>query len=70
MDKPKVICPLTKKDLDNSCPTCKLVIIDDGVITGCAIRRNILNIFANKKLSEKFKQDIINFKENMTHGFR
>jgi hypothetical protein len=64
------ICPLTKKSLEDSCPTCKLAIIDDGVITVCAIRRNILNIFDNKELSEKFKQDIINFKENIIHGVR
>ena len=70
MDEVKVICPLTKKELPNTCLTCKLAIVDDGFVTGCAIRRNILTIFANKELSEKFKQDIINFKENMTYGVR
>jgi hypothetical protein len=64
------ICPLTKQDIDISCPKCNLAIIDDGLVTGCAIRRNILNIFANKELSEKFKQDIINFKEDMINGVK
>ena len=64
------ICPLTKENVEISCPKCNLAIIDDGFVTGCAIRRNILTIFANKELSEKFKQDIINFKENMIHGVR
>ena len=65
MDEPKVICPLTKKDLGSSCPTCNFVVKYNDEIIGCAIKhiaRNLLdikliNLETNKTFNE-FKEDI------------
>ena len=65
MDQPKVICPLTKKDLNSSCPTCNFVVTCDNKIIGCAIEhiaRNLLEIkLVNTKTTELFN----NFKNDM-----
>ena len=65
MDEAKVICPLTKKDLDNSCPTCKFVVTYNDKIIGCGIKhiaRNLLNIklvnLETNKIFDDFKKDM------------
>ncbi len=65
MDEPKVICPLTKEDLDSSCPTCNFVVKYDDKIIGCAVKhiaRNLLDIklvnVETNKIFDKFKQDM------------
>jgi hypothetical protein len=65
MDEVKVICPLTKKDLANSCPTCKFVVKYNDKIIGCAVKhiaRNLLdiklvNLQTNKTFNE-FRKDM------------
>ena len=65
MDEVKVICPLTKKDLGSSCPTCNFVVKYDDEIIGCAIKhiaRNLLNIklvnLETNKTFNDFKKDM------------
>lgn len=65
MDEPKVICPLTQKTLENSCPTCNFVVIEENQITGCAIRKNIRRMIENTNLAKETFDSFINFKENM-----
>jgi hypothetical protein len=67
MDEPKVICPLTKKDLENSCPTCNFVVKYNDEIIGCAIKhiaRNLLDIkLVNLEINKTFNE----FKKDMKH---
>jgi len=65
MDEPKIICPLTKKDLGSSCPTCNFVVKYNDEIIGCAVKhiaRNLLDIklvnVETNKIFDKFKQDM------------
>jgi hypothetical protein len=67
MDEIKVICPLTKKDLNSSCPTCTFVVKYNDEIIGCAIKhiaRNLLDIkLVNLKTNKTFNE----FKKDMKH---
>jgi len=65
MDEVKVICPLTKKDLESSCPTCNFVVKYNNEIIGCAVKhiaRNLLDIklinLETNKTFNKFKKDM------------
>ena len=65
MDEVKVICPLTKKDLESSCPTCNFVVKYNDEIIGCAVKhiaRNLLDIklinLETNKTFNKFKKDM------------
>ena len=67
MDEVKVICPLTKKDLESSCPTCNFVVKYNDKIIGCGIKhiaRNLLNIKLVNLETNKIFDD---FKKNMKH---
>ena len=61
----KIICPLTKKDLNNSCPNCKFVVKYDNEIIGCGIKHIARNIFANKELAKDLHNQFNNFKQDM-----
>jgi hypothetical protein len=67
MDEVKVICPLTRKDLSNSCPTCNFVVKYNDEIIGCAIKhiaRNLLDIkLVNLETNKTFNE----FKKDMKH---
>jgi hypothetical protein len=65
MDEVKVICPLTQRTLEKSCPTCNFAVIEDNVITGCAIRKNIRRMIENTNLAKETFDSFINFKKNM-----
>ena len=65
MDEVKVICPLTQKTLEKSCPTCNFVVIENNQITGCAIRKNIRKMIENTNLAKETFDSFINFKNNM-----
>jgi hypothetical protein len=65
MDEVKVICPLTQRILEKSCPTCNFVVIEDNQITGCAIRKNIRRMIENTNLAKETFDSFINFKNNM-----
>jgi len=65
MDEPKVICPLTQRTLEKSCPACNFVIIEDNQITGCTIRKNIRRMIENTNLAKETFDSFINFKKNM-----
>jgi hypothetical protein len=65
MDEPKVICPLTQRTLEKSCPKCNFVVIEDGQITGCAIRKNIRRMIENTNLAKETFDSFITFKNNM-----
>ena len=67
MDEVKVICPLTKKDLDSSCPTCRFVVTYNDKIIGCGVKhiaRNLLNIKLINLETNKIFND---FKKDMNH---
>jgi len=65
MDQVKIICPLTQRTLEKSCPTCNFVITEDNQITGCAIRKNTRRMIENTKLAKDTFDSFINFKNNM-----
>jgi len=64
------ICPITKKDLELSCPTCKFVIIENNEITGCAIRRRVLSMFKTIEVSKQQLAMIKQFKDETLNGNR
>lgn len=65
MDEPKVICPLTQKTLEKSCPICNFVVKCNDEIIGCAIRRNVRNMIENTNSAKETFDSFINFKDNM-----
>ena len=65
MNEAKVICPLTQRTLEKSCPTCNFVVIEDNVITGCAIRKNVRRMIENTNLAKETLDSFINFKNNI-----
>jgi hypothetical protein len=65
MDEPKVICPLTERTLEKSCPTCNFVVIEDNQIMGCAIRKNVRRMIENTNLAKETLDSFINFKNNV-----
>ena len=65
MDEPKVICPLTQKTLEKSCPICNFVVKYNDKIIGCAIRRNVRNMIENTNSAKETFDSFINFKDNM-----
>jgi hypothetical protein len=65
MDEVKVICPLTQRTLEKSCPTCNFVVIEDNKITGCAIRKNVRRMIENTNLAKETLDSFINFKNNI-----
>jgi hypothetical protein len=65
MDESKVICPLTQRTIEKSCPTCNFVVIEDNQITGCAIRKNIRRMIENTNVAKETFDAIIKFKKNM-----
>ena len=65
MNEAKVICPLTQRTLEKSCPICNFVVIEDNQITGCAIRKNVRRMIENTNLAKETFDSFINFKKNM-----
>jgi hypothetical protein len=65
MDEVKVICPLTQRTLEKSCPTCNFVVIEDNQIMGCAIRKNVRRMIENTNLAKETLDLFINFKNNI-----
>lgn len=67
MDEVKVICPLTKKDLDSSCPTCNFVVKYDDKIIGCAIKHTVRNLLDTKLINLETNKTLDKFKRVMKH---
>jgi len=65
MNDIKTICPLTQRTLQKSCPKCNFVVVENGKIIGCAIKKNIRNVINNTHLAKEILDSFINFKENM-----
>jgi hypothetical protein len=67
MDQVKVICPLTKKDLDSSCPTCNFVVKYNDEIIGCAIKHIARNLLDIKLVNLETNKTFNDFKKDMKH---
>lgn len=65
MNELKVICPLTQKTLEKSCPICNFVVKYNDKIIGCAIRRNVRNMIENTNSTKDTLDSFISFKKNM-----
>lgn len=67
MDEVKVICPLTKKDLENSCPTCNFVVKYNDEIIGCAVKHIARNLLDIKLVNLETNKTFNTFKKDMKH---
>jgi hypothetical protein len=70
MNKTIVICPITKKELPNTCLTCNFCIKENGERIGCAIRKQVRMFFNYKENAKDFLNKTIEFKDNILHGKR
>jgi hypothetical protein len=67
MDEVKIICPLTKKDLDSSCPTCKFVVTHNDKIAGCGIKHIARNLLDIKLVNLETNKTFNDFKKDMKY---
>lgn len=65
MNDPKVICPLTKKELEESCPTCNFVVKYNEEIIGCAIKHIARNLLDNKLINMETTKMFNSFRNDM-----
>jgi hypothetical protein len=68
MGETKIICPLTKKELPNTCLTCNFCIKENNERVGCAIRKQVRMFFNYKENSKDFLKTTIDFKEKILNG--
>jgi hypothetical protein len=67
MDEVKVICPLTKKDLSSSCPTCRFVVTYNDKIIGCGVKHIARNLLDIKLINLETNKIFNDFKKDMNH---
>ena len=63
-----VICPLTKKELPDTCLTCTFCIKENGERTGCYIRKQVRMFFNYKDDVKKCGEVINEFKDKIING--
>ena len=68
MDEAKVICPLTKKELPNTCLTCNFCIKENNERVGCAIRKQVRMFFDYKENAKDFLKTTTKFKDTILNG--
>jgi len=68
MDEVKVICPLTKNELPNTCLTCNFCIQENGERVGCAIRKQVRMFFDYKENAKDFLKTTTKFKNTILNG--
>jgi hypothetical protein len=70
MDEIKVICPITKNELPNTCLTCNFCIKENDERVGCAIRKQVRMFFDYKENAKDFLNKTVEFKDNILYGKR
>lgn len=68
MSETKLICPITKKELFNTCITCNFCIKENNERVGCAIRKQVRAFFEHKENSKQFLKTTLNFKNKILNG--
>lgn len=68
MDEVKTICPLTKKELPNTCVTCNFCIKENDERIGCAIRKQVRMFFEYKENAKDFLKTTTDFKDTILNG--
>ena len=68
MNETIVICPITKKELPNTCLTCNFCIKENNERVGCAIRKQVRMFFNYKENAKDFLKTTIDFKDTILNG--
>jgi hypothetical protein len=68
MDEVQIICPLTKKELPNTCLTCNFCIKENNERHGCAIRKQVRMFFKYKENAKDFLKTTTKFKDVILNG--